>query len=55
MVSSTGKTVEEPVKKDDHGLDALRYMVMYLDDPSRVDLGHLDDSLAQTLRNYTGY
>lgn len=29
---------EEPVKEDDHGLDALRYMVMYLD--SGLVVGH---------------
>lgn len=29
---------EEPIKADDHGVDALRYMVMYLDDPeSKAD------------------
>lgn len=25
--------LEEPLKKDDHGVDAMRYMVMYFDDP----------------------
>lgn len=31
---------EEPVKEDDHGLDALRYMVMYLD--SGLVVGHTE-------------
>jgi phage terminase large subunit len=30
---------EEPVKVDDHGVDALRYMVMSLDDPGMVSSG----------------
>jgi phage terminase large subunit len=32
-VSSGRKVGEEPVKKNDHGLDALRYMAMYLAGP----------------------
>lgn len=29
---------EEPVKVDDHGLDALRYAVMYVDNPQRLQV-----------------
>lgn len=30
-VDTTGRTVDEPVKRDDHGLDCDRYMTMFLD------------------------
>ena len=32
-VWNDAKKQEEPVKEDDHGVDAVRYMVMYFDDP----------------------
>jgi len=34
---------EEPVKVDDHGCDAMRYMVMYLDGAAMPSIAGLDD------------
>ena len=42
-------TLEAPLKRHDHSLDALRYMVMALDDPSAA----LGEALGQGMR-YTG-
>lgn len=48
------KVGEEPVKKDDHGMDTKRYMAMALDDP-QGDIGPLDSELIESLSNYIGY
>lgn len=35
---------EEPIKKDDHGLDAMRYAVAYVDNLSNKDYSYIDVS-----------
>jgi PBSX family phage terminase large subunit len=53
-VSNGRKISEEPIKKYDHGMDAMRYMVMHVDDPNG-SVEPLDEDTAQALRSYTGY
>lgn len=49
-----GQPVKEvPVKTNDHGLDAARYAVMYLD--SGGGERESDDEVAQALRDYRGH
>jgi hypothetical protein len=33
------RTLEEPRAVDNHGMDAKRYMVMYFEDPKRLNAG----------------
>lgn len=35
------KLLEAPKKKDDHGMDAMRYFIMYIDDPQSAALRNL--------------
>jgi phage terminase large subunit len=51
-----GRPVKEvPVDMDNHGMDAMRYAVAYVDALRGGTLGAIDDDLAATLAGYTGY
>jgi phage terminase large subunit len=51
---SNGRQIkEEPLKKYDHGQDALRYMMMFMGDPSGI--GPLDSKTATAISEYVGY
>lgn len=47
------KKGEEPIKRDDHGMDATRYMVMYLDG-GLSDAGALTGDVADMLAKFRG-
>jgi hypothetical protein len=47
------KKGEEPIKKDDHGMDATRYMVMHLDADSARAL-EIGGDVVDMLANFTG-
>lgn len=49
-----GRTYEEPVKKDDHGMDAMRYLIAHLDCEYHQEFDELDDDLQDSFRNFYG-
>jgi PBSX family phage terminase large subunit len=52
--TNNGKvTKEEPLKKYDHGMDCLRYLCMYIDDPAVIE--PLNTELSDAISNYQGY
>lgn len=47
--AKSDRVKEQPVKQDDHGLDALRYLVYYLDGTEEED--SIEDAIAARYRN----